>query len=107
MFNKLPELDERQRKVIRRLTKSIVNQMMHDPINRIKELAGEENGSKALDMFTHIFALEEQLEIMTESHNESGASQELQPIQEVLIPTIAPSQEEEEQSKIPLVQVSV
>ncbi|MNN99651.1 hypothetical protein D3C81_2193530 [compost metagenome] len=81
--------------------------MMHDPINRIKELAGEEQGSKALDMFTHIFALEEQLELMAESHNESGASQEVHTIQDVLLPTIEPSQEQETQSENPLVQVSV
>lgn len=48
LFNKLPELDERQRKIIRRLTKSIVNQMMHDPINRVKEMAGEKGGAEAL-----------------------------------------------------------
>lgn len=80
LFNKLPELDERQRKVIRRLTKSIVNQMMHDPINRIKELAGEQQGAEALEMFTHIFALEEHLEAgkASPSGKESGASREVQ-----------------------------
>ncbi|GIO87152.1 glutamyl-tRNA reductase [Paenibacillus faecis] len=77
MFNKLPELDERQRKVIRRLTKSIVNQMMHDPINRIKELAGEEKGAEALDWFTQIFALEEHIKMLDESSLESGASKEV------------------------------
>ncbi|WP_018752339.1 glutamyl-tRNA reductase [Paenibacillus sanguinis] len=61
LFNKLPELDERQRKVIRRLTKSIINQMLHDPINRVKELAGEQQGPEALDLFAHIFALEDRL----------------------------------------------
>ncbi|ASA23786.1 glutamyl-tRNA reductase [Paenibacillus donghaensis] len=62
LFNKLPELDEHQRKVIRRLTKSIVNQMMHDPINVIKELSGGKQGNEALEYFSKIFALEEQLE---------------------------------------------
>ncbi|CAM3083319.1 glutamyl-tRNA reductase [Paenibacillus sediminis] len=66
LFNKLPELNERQRKVIQRLTKSIVNQMMHDPINRIKEMAGEKQGREALELFTHIFALEDQLKGMKE-----------------------------------------
>lgn len=61
LFNKLPELDEHQRKVIRRLTKSIVNQMMHDPINVIKELSSGKQGTEALDYFSKIFALEEQL----------------------------------------------
>ncbi|MEK4326679.1 glutamyl-tRNA reductase [Paenibacillus sp. FSL R7-0297] len=62
LFNKLPELDEHQRKVIRRLTKSIVNQMMHDPINVIKELSGGKQGNEALEYFTQIFALQEQLD---------------------------------------------
>lgn len=62
LFNKLPELDERQQTMIRRLTKSIVNQMLHDPIHRIKEMAAEEDGDDALKMFAHIFALEEQIE---------------------------------------------
>jgi glutamyl-tRNA reductase len=61
MFNKLTDLDERERKVIRKLTKSIVNQMLHDPILRIKELAAERRGDQAIDYFTEIFALEEQL----------------------------------------------
>lgn len=82
MFNKLPELDERQRKVIRRLTKSIVNQMMHDPINRIKELAGEEKGAEALDWFTQIFALEEHIKMLDESSLESGASKEVMELSE-------------------------
>ncbi|WP_106768523.1 glutamyl-tRNA reductase [Paenibacillus faecalis] len=68
LFNKLPELDDRQRKVIRRLTKSIVNQMMHDPINRIKEMSGGKHGGEALDYFTQIFALESLIE-----DNEQGA----------------------------------
>ncbi len=62
LFNKLPELDERQRKVISRLMKSVANQMMHDPINRVKEMAADRDGAEAVDMFTKIFALESRLE---------------------------------------------
>ncbi|CRF28782.1 glutamyl-tRNA reductase [Mycobacterium tuberculosis] len=61
LMKKLPELDERELKVIRKLTKSIVNQMLRDPIVRIKEMAAERHGDDALEMFTKIFALEEQL----------------------------------------------
>jgi glutamyl-tRNA reductase len=64
LLKKLPELDERELKVIRKLTKSIVNQMLRDPILRIKEMAAERHGEEALDMFTKIFALEEQLELL-------------------------------------------
>lgn len=61
LLNKLPELDEREVKVIRKLTKSIVNQMLRDPITRIKEMAVERHGDEAVEMFTKIFALEEKL----------------------------------------------
>ncbi|MNI86892.1 hypothetical protein D3C73_1440290 [compost metagenome] len=60
-------------------------------------------------MFAHIFALEEQLEVMAEGHNESGASQEVQTTvqEDILLPEIETSQEQEIHSKIPLVQVTV
>ena len=61
MLNKLPDLDEREIKVIRKLTKSIVNQVLRDPILRIKEMAGERHGDEALEIFTKLFALEETL----------------------------------------------
>ncbi len=61
LTNKLPDLDEHEMKVIRKLTKSIVNQMMQDPILRIKEMAGEKRADVAMDMFVKLFALEEEL----------------------------------------------
>ncbi|MFD0588313.1 glutamyl-tRNA reductase [Paenibacillus sp. GCM10027627] len=61
LANKLPGLGEHELKVIRKLTKSIVNQMMQDPILRIKEMAGERKADEAMDMFVKLFALEEQL----------------------------------------------
>jgi glutamyl-tRNA reductase len=61
LMKKLPDLDERELKVIRKLTKSIVNQMLRDPVNRIKEMAAERHGDEALEYFTKIFALEEQM----------------------------------------------
>lgn len=62
MLKKLPELDDRQQKIVRKLTKSIVNQMMRDPILRVKELAAERGGDESLEMFAHLFALEPILE---------------------------------------------
>lgn len=59
LTNKLPDLDERELKVIRKLTKSIVNQMMQDPIVRIKEMAGDKHGDEAMDLFVKLFALED------------------------------------------------
>lgn len=59
LFNKLPDLNERERKIILKLTKSIVNQMMQDPIRQMKEAALEPNGNDALAWFSRMFALDE------------------------------------------------
>lgn len=61
LTNKLPDLEEHELKVIRKLTKSIVNQMMQDPILRIKEMAGDKHSEEAMDMFVKLFALEDEL----------------------------------------------
>ena len=59
--NKLPELNDRQIKTIRKLAKSIVNQLLRDPIERLKETAGEppRQRDEALRMFVRMFALED------------------------------------------------
>ncbi|XEC93205.1 glutamyl-tRNA reductase [Paenibacillus tarimensis] len=67
MVNKLPDLDEHELKVIRKLTKSIVNQMLHDPILRIKEMTDDKHAKEAMDMFVKLFALEEPLERMKQA----------------------------------------
>lgn len=73
LTKKLPGLDERELKVIHKLTKSMVNQMMHDPILRIKELAGEKKAGEAMELFVKLFALEEQLE-QTAADEKSAAA---------------------------------
>lgn len=62
LYQKLPELDERERKVIEKLSKSMLNQMLRDPILRIKELAVEKNRDEAMELFVRMFGLEEQLQ---------------------------------------------
>lgn len=61
LFNKLPELSDHEQKVIRKLTKSIVNQMMHDPIKHIKEMAGARKSEEAIRTFNQIFNLQDQV----------------------------------------------
>ncbi|WP_088548570.1 glutamyl-tRNA reductase [Paenibacillus aquistagni] len=60
MFKKLPDLSEREAKVIRQLTKSMLNQMMQDPILQLKDLAAGKNGADAMHYFAELFALEEE-----------------------------------------------
>lgn len=59
ILNKCPDLSEREIKVIRKHTKSIVNQLLKDPILRVKELAAERNAEESLELFKEIFALEQ------------------------------------------------
>ncbi|MED4082198.1 glutamyl-tRNA reductase [Halalkalibacterium halodurans] len=73
---KLPNLTERERKVLRKHTKSIVNQLLRDPITRIKELANEPEREEALDLFTKIFALEEELAEQEKQEKVKRAEQE-------------------------------
>lgn len=56
---KLPHLSERDIKVLNKHTKSIINQMLKDPILQAKELAGLKNADEALNLFVKIFNIEE------------------------------------------------
>jgi glutamyl-tRNA reductase len=53
--DKLPEMTEQERKVISKQAKSMINQLLRDPINNIKELACCEHGKHAIDHFSEIF----------------------------------------------------
>jgi len=55
---KLPDLTERERKVISKHTKSIINQMLKDPILQAKEMAGSPDAARNLELFRQIFNLE-------------------------------------------------
>ncbi|GEL07196.1 glutamyl-tRNA reductase [Salisediminibacterium halotolerans] len=60
--NKLSELSERDKKIIRKHMKSIINQMLRDPITAMKEIPNEEDPDELLDYMTKVFALEDNLE---------------------------------------------
>nr|WP_275583043.1 glutamyl-tRNA reductase [Gracilibacillus alcaliphilus] len=59
---KIPELTERERKVLNKHTKSIVNQILKQPILQAKELAGQSDAREALSLFKQIFNIEDQVE---------------------------------------------
>lgn len=56
---KLPELSERELKLIRKHTMSIVNQMLRDPIQNMKELANRPGGADAVQQFAELFGVDE------------------------------------------------
>ncbi|TGB04143.1 glutamyl-tRNA reductase [Halobacillus salinus] len=59
---KMPDMSEREKKVISKHTKSIINQMLKDPILQAKELAAQPDADETLQLFTQIFGIEEQVE---------------------------------------------
>ena len=58
---KLPDLSERERKVLNKHTKSIINQLLRDPILHAKELAGEKHAEESLELFMKIFNIEQEV----------------------------------------------
>lgn len=56
---KMDSLSDHDRKVLSKHTKSIINQLLRDPILRVKELAAEPNAKKNLELFMKIFDIEE------------------------------------------------
>ncbi|AZU63528.1 glutamyl-tRNA reductase [Neobacillus mesonae] len=56
---KLPNLSDRDKKVLSKHTKSIINQMLKDPILQAKELAARPDREQAMDFFMKIFNIEE------------------------------------------------
>lgn len=57
LMHKLPDLDEHEQKVIRKHLKSIVNQMIKEPIKQAKELPVKDDASVDLAFFCDIFGL--------------------------------------------------
>jgi len=72
---KLPNLTDRERKVLNKHTKSIINQMLRDPILKVKELAGEPNAEESLRLFMKIFDIEEAAQVERETQNQRNAVQ--------------------------------
>lgn len=56
---KLSHLSDRDLKVLNKHTKSIINQLLKDPILQAKELAARPDAEQALDLFMKIFNIEE------------------------------------------------
>ncbi|MGW8459649.1 glutamyl-tRNA reductase [Bacillus atrophaeus] len=56
---KLPHLSTREKKLLNKHTKSIINQMLRDPILKAKELAAEADSEEKLALFMQIFDIEE------------------------------------------------
>jgi glutamyl-tRNA reductase len=64
--NKMPELTDRERKILNKHTKSIINQLLKEPILQAKELASSSNSQDQLQLFQQIFGIEEEVKLEKE-----------------------------------------
>ncbi|PTK66859.1 glutamyl-tRNA reductase [Staphylococcus borealis] len=55
---KLPNLTDRERTIISKHTKSIINQMLKDPIKQAKELSNDKRSNEKLELFQNIFDID-------------------------------------------------
>ncbi|MDZ5712381.1 glutamyl-tRNA reductase [Jeotgalibacillus haloalkalitolerans] len=72
---KMPSLTDRERKVLNKHTKSIINQLLKDPILQAKELAALPDGDEKLELFKQIFNLTQE----TERREKTAESVKLEP----------------------------
>jgi glutamyl-tRNA reductase len=59
--NKMPDLTEREKKILNKHTKSIINQLLKQPILQAKELAMDPQSQEKLELFQQIFGIEEEV----------------------------------------------
>lgn len=66
IFNKMPNLTEREQKVLTKHTASIVNQLLMEPIEHLKALASDSDRDQKLQFIGELFGVEEAKKINDE-----------------------------------------
>ncbi|WP_458412311.1 glutamyl-tRNA reductase [Schinkia sp. CFF1] len=59
---KMPNLTDREKRLLNKHTKSIINQLLREPINSAKEIASQPNAEESLKLFMKIFDIEEDVQ---------------------------------------------
>lgn len=68
--NKMPDLTDRERKILSKHTKSIINQLLKEPILQAKEMANSPKANEQLRLFQQIFGIEDAVEEEVDAMNE-------------------------------------
>lgn len=66
IFNKIPDLTEREQKVLTKHTASIVNQLLMEPIEQLKEMATDPKRQEKLQVISELFGVEDAVDIKNE-----------------------------------------
>jgi len=80
LSNKLPDLTEHELRVIHKLSKSMMNQLMRDPILKLKELSVQSDGDETRELFSQLFALDEPTKQASESASDRVTEQQLKSV---------------------------
>ncbi|GAB4073274.1 glutamyl-tRNA reductase [Barrientosiimonas marina] len=74
---KMPDLTEREKKVLNKHTKSIINQLLKQPVTQAKELAAADRKEEALQQFIATFGIEDEVNEESERQAEKYSSTNL------------------------------
>ncbi|MGE8206066.1 glutamyl-tRNA reductase [Heyndrickxia sp. NPDC080065] len=77
---KMPNLTERERKILSKHTKSIVNQLIKDPVSQAKEIAVQPNAAEQLELFKKIFNIEGHNEQPVKTSEKASLQLNVQPL---------------------------
>ncbi|WP_031544629.1 glutamyl-tRNA reductase [Salinicoccus luteus] len=67
---KMPDMTDRERTVISKHMKSIINQMLKDPIIYTKEISGDRKASAKLEEIEQLFGIEEEVDAIRQQEKE-------------------------------------
>ena len=70
--NKMPDLTDREKKILNKHTKSIINQLLKEPILQAKEMAGSPKSREQLEMFQQIFGIEDEVQLQIEQQSKTA-----------------------------------
>ncbi|OZU89808.1 glutamyl-tRNA reductase [Virgibacillus indicus] len=71
---KMPDLTAREKKVLSKHTKSIINQLLKEPVTQAKELAAKDNAEESLSLFIDIFGIEEEVRAEFEKQEQKNGT---------------------------------
>ncbi|MBP1947692.1 glutamyl-tRNA reductase [Virgibacillus litoralis] len=86
---KMPDLTAREKKVLNKHTKSIINQLLKEPVTQAKELAADKNRDESLELFVNIFGIEEEVQKeLSKQTKKNESSTKIKQNEEVSFPVL-------------------
>ncbi|MBY8910875.1 glutamyl-tRNA reductase, partial [Salinicoccus roseus] len=82
---KMPDMTDRERTVISKHMKSIINQMLKDPIIYTKEISGDRKASAKLEEIEQLFGIEEEVDAIRQQEKENQHQKRLARKQELAL----------------------